>query len=70
MFRDMGQVSAEEPDALLSAGKPWIAGLLAEGAYVGRLIEYGGIVVAGRGIWLRELGQFRAARALASGRIS
>ncbi|HWF08644.1 MAG TPA: GNAT family N-acetyltransferase [Bryobacteraceae bacterium] len=56
MFRDMGQLSAEEHDTLLSASTPWIAGLLAEGAYLGRLIEHDGAIVAGGGIWLRELG--------------
>jgi GNAT superfamily N-acetyltransferase len=56
MFRDMGQVPAEEHDTLLSAGKPWIARLLADCTYIGRLIEHDGAIVAGGGIWLRELG--------------
>jgi GNAT superfamily N-acetyltransferase len=56
MFRDMGQVSGEAHERLFSESKPWIAGLLANGAYVGRLIEGEGEVVAGGGIWLRETG--------------
>jgi len=56
MFRDMGQVSGEEHDELLKTSRPWIAGLLANGAYVGKLIEHENAIVAGGGIWLRELG--------------
>jgi GNAT superfamily N-acetyltransferase len=56
MFRDMGSVSADESELLRRAGEPWLSGKLTNGDYVGWLVEHRGIVVAGGGIFVRELG--------------
>jgi GNAT superfamily N-acetyltransferase len=56
MFRDMGSVSAEDAELLRMASEPWLSGLLANGDYIGWLVEYRRIVVAGGGILVRELG--------------
>ncbi len=56
MFRDMGLLSEEEAVLLSNASEPWIAGLLANEAYIGWLAEHENAVVAGAGIWLRESG--------------
>jgi GNAT superfamily N-acetyltransferase len=56
MFRDMGSVSAEESELLRRASEPWLSGKLMNGDYIGWLVEHRGIVVAGGGIFVRELG--------------
>jgi GNAT superfamily N-acetyltransferase len=56
MFRDMGSVSAEESELLRKASEPWLCGHLTNGSYLGWLVEHNGIVVAGGGIFVRELG--------------
>ena len=55
MFFDMGSISAEDAELLRQASEPWVAGLLANGGYLGWLVEHERIVVAGGGIVLREL---------------
>jgi GNAT superfamily N-acetyltransferase len=40
------------------AAEPWVAGLLANGQYVGWLVERGGAVVAGGGMLIRESSPF------------
>jgi GNAT superfamily N-acetyltransferase len=56
MFRNMGSVSAEESELLRKASEPWLSSLLTKGDYIGWLVEYRRIVVAGGGIFVRELG--------------
>lgn len=56
MFRDMGSVSAEDSELLRSASEPWLSGLLANGDYLGWLVEHRRVVVAGGGILIRESG--------------
>jgi len=56
MFRDMGSVSPEDAELLRSASEPWLSGLLANGDYIGWLVEHRRIVVAGGGILIRESG--------------
>jgi GNAT superfamily N-acetyltransferase len=56
MFRDMGSVSAEESELLREASEPWLSSHLADRTYLGWLVEHGGEVVAGGGIFIGELG--------------
>jgi GNAT superfamily N-acetyltransferase len=56
MFRDMGDLSGDDDfEALRSASEEWLAPRLANGEYVGWLVEQDGAVVAGGGVLLREL---------------
>lgn len=55
MFLDMGAVSSEESEDIFAATEPWTAQLLSRGEYVGWLVEENGDVLAGGGIYLREL---------------
>ena len=56
MFCDMGSVSPAESEILREASEPWLADHLRRGSYLGWLVEYRGVVVAGGGIHLREVG--------------
>lgn len=56
IFRDMGVLAAEEYEPLRKASEPWIAGLLANGQYVGWLVERDNAIVAGGGILIHERG--------------
>jgi GNAT superfamily N-acetyltransferase len=55
MFFDMGVVSREDREEIFTATAPWTAHLLSRGEYVGWLAEEDGDVLAGGGIYLREL---------------
>lgn len=55
MFFDMSAVSHEESEELFVATGPWTAQLLLRGEYVGWLVEEHANVIAGGGIYLREL---------------
>ncbi len=55
MFLDMGSVTGEQSETLISATEPWLAEMLATGEYRGWLIQNTAEVVAGGGIHLREL---------------
>jgi GNAT superfamily N-acetyltransferase len=54
MFRDMGLLAPQQYESLRKASESWIAGLYANGQYVGWLVEHQTAVVAGGGILLRE----------------
>jgi GNAT superfamily N-acetyltransferase len=56
MFRDMGSVSPQESELLRIASETWIFDLLANGEYLGWLVEHRGVAVAGGGIFVRESG--------------
>jgi len=56
MFRDMGSVSEAEADRLFQASVPWLERMLADRSYVGWFALHGGEIVAGGGIFLRDLG--------------
>jgi len=55
MFRDMGELSPDDFDVLRKASEDWLAPRLANGEYVGWLVEQNGVVVAGGGLLLREM---------------
>jgi 2-iminobutanoate/2-iminopropanoate deaminase len=55
MFRDMGDLSADDFDVLCKASEDWLAPRLASGEYIGWLVEQSGVVVAGGGVLLREM---------------
>jgi len=55
MFRDMGDLSEDDFEALRIASEDWLAPRLANGEYVGWLVEEDGVVVAGGGALLREM---------------
>jgi len=52
----IGSVSAEESELPRRASEPWLSGQLANGNYIGWLVEQRGVVVAEGGIFVRELG--------------
>jgi len=52
----MGRVSEGDSELLRRASEPWLSGLLANGDYIGWLVEHGKAVVAGGGIFVRESG--------------
>src|SRR6476646_3196372 len=54
MFRDMGDVTAEESILLRQASEPWVTGLLSNGSYFGWFVEHGSAVIAGGGIIVRD----------------
>jgi GNAT superfamily N-acetyltransferase len=54
MFRDMGRISPQQYELLRKASESWIAGLFANGQYVGWFVEHRKAVVAGGGILIRE----------------
>ena len=56
MFRDMGTVSEEDAELLRNASEPWLRNHLINATYLGWLVEHGGAVVAGGGIFIGELG--------------
>jgi GNAT superfamily N-acetyltransferase len=55
MFRDMGDLPADDFAALCMTSEDWLAPRLANGEYVGWLVEQDGVVVAGGGVLLREM---------------
>jgi len=56
MFLDMGSVTQEESDQLFAASLPWLQRILATGDYIAWLALQQDEVVAGGGIYLREIG--------------
>ena len=56
MFLDMGSISSGDSELLRSVSEPWLAKHLAEGSYLGWLAVREGTVVAGGGVFIRELG--------------
>jgi len=56
MFLDMGSVTQEESEQLFAASVPWLQRILATGDYIAWLALHHGDVVAGGGIYLREVG--------------
>ena len=55
MFRDMGQLSSVDFEDLCKASEDWLAPRLANGEYIGWLVEHCGGVVAGGGVLIREM---------------
>lgn len=55
MFRDMGEVSASEAEALRVNAEPWLAGLFSAGGYRGWVVEFDSDPVCSGGVWLRDL---------------
>jgi GNAT superfamily N-acetyltransferase len=55
MFRDMGELCEDGFEALRTASEDWLAPRLANGEYVGWLVEQDGAAVAGGGVLLREM---------------
>jgi ribosomal protein S18 acetylase RimI-like enzyme len=55
MFRDMGLLNDQEPDALERASRDYLARALPDGRYRGWLVERDACVVAGGGLILRQL---------------
>ena len=55
MFRDMGEVAAEDFETLRAASETWLAPRIASGEYRGWVVEDANTVVAGGGLLLREM---------------
>ena len=55
MFRDMGDLATEDFELLRKASEDWLRPRLANGEYLGWLVEEGSLVVAGGGVLLREM---------------
>jgi GNAT superfamily N-acetyltransferase len=56
MFRDMGQLNAEEAAVMHRASRPWLEALILEGTYKGWLIALDSTIVGGGGLHLRSFG--------------
>jgi GNAT superfamily N-acetyltransferase len=56
MFKDMGAISSQDSEALVSATIPWLQNLFAKQQYVGWLVHRNEDVAAGGGVQLRETG--------------
>ncbi len=56
MFLDMGSVTPEQAEQLIAAAEPWFRAQIEAGTYIGWLVEEDDTVVAGGGVFLRELG--------------
>ena len=55
MFRDMGMLVGHDATALETGSQAHLATALADGTYLGWLIEYDDVVVAGAGVVVRPL---------------
>jgi GNAT superfamily N-acetyltransferase len=55
MFRDMGMLDDHDAAALAAGSQAHLTTALADGTYVGWLIEHDGVTVAGAGVVLRPL---------------
>jgi GNAT superfamily N-acetyltransferase len=56
MFRDMDSITQEDSDKLFTAGVPWLQGILTTGDYIAWLALQQDEVVAGGGVYVREIG--------------
>jgi GNAT superfamily N-acetyltransferase len=56
MFLDMGDITSEEYELLRRAAEPWLASHLASAAYVGWIVEHNGLVIAGGGAFIQDMG--------------
>lgn len=66
MFRDMGEMAPADVPIMERSMTPWFAERLASGEYIGWLVEYQAVVVAGGGVLVRDL--WATQRSLVPGR--
>ena len=56
MFQEMKAVTTEESEMLFAASSRWLEDVLRAGEYAGWFLMFGGKIVAGAGVHLREAG--------------